>query len=217
MNAGQTPSPEQASSARPSSWPVQAWRCLGAWSLRSLSVMLGPLALLALAWALWAWTGTEGSLATTLKWLNRALPAQHTLQATEVQGNLRQGGRIGQLQWRAPLLQAHAKEAQIALNWSLLWRQAWPVESLQLASVVIRDQRPAQVLKPWVSLDWPLPLKMALQVDHFEWQGSQSVTLSKVQAQYAYDGRDHTLQVPSLTLAQGHYQLEARLQGAAPM
>lgn len=217
MNAGQTPSPEQASSARPSSWPVQAWRCLGAWSLRSLSVMLGPLALLALAWALWAWTGTEGSLATTLKWLNRALPAQHTLQATEVQGNLRQGGRIGQLQWRAPLLQAHAKEAQIALNWSLLWRQAWPVESLQLASVVIRDQRPAQVLKPWVSLDWPLPLKMALQVDHFEWQGSQSVTLSKVHAKYAYDGRDHTLQVPSLTLAQGHYQLEARLQGAAPM
>ncbi|MEY3216901.1 MAG: Translocation and assembly module TamB, partial [Pseudomonadota bacterium] len=217
MNAGQTPSPEQDSSARPSSWPVQAWRCLGAWSLRSLSAMLGPLALLALAWALWAWTGTEGSLATTLKWLNRALPAQHTLQATEVQGNLRQGGRIGQLQWRAPLLQAHAKEAQIALNWSLLWRQAWPVESLQLASVVIRDQRPAQVLKPWVSLDWPLPLKMALQVDHFEWQGSQSVTLSKVQAKYAYDGRDHTLHVPSLALAQGHYQLEARLQGAAPM
>jgi hypothetical protein len=43
------------------------------------------------------------------------------------------------------------------------------------------------------------------------------VTLSNVQAQYAYDGRDHNLQVPSLTLAQGQYQLQARLQGAAPM
>ncbi|MFO0108475.1 MAG: translocation/assembly module TamB domain-containing protein [Burkholderiales bacterium] len=217
MNSGQKPSPEQASSVKRSSWPLQSRRWLGTWSLRGPSTLLGSMILMVLAWALWAWTGSEGSLDTTLKWVNRALPAHQTLKANEVQGNLRQGGRIGQLQWHTPLLQAHTKDAHIALNWSLLWRQPWPVESLQLQSLVIRDQRPVQVLAPWVNLDWPLPLQMSLKVGHFEWQGSQSVTLSNVQAQYAYDGRDHSLQVPSLTLAQGQYQLQARLQGAAPM
>ena len=190
---------------------------LGTWSLRSLSALLGPMVLVILAASLWFWTGTEGSLATALKWADKALPAGQHLTSSHVQGSLRQGGRIGQLAWRAPLLQVQAQDADIVIDWSLLWKQPWPVQSLHLKSLHIHDQRPTKPLTPLLDLNWPLPVQMALKVDHFQWQGATPVTLTGVQAQYAYDGRDHTLKVTALTLAQGQYSLQARLQGTAPM
>jgi translocation and assembly module TamB len=190
---------------------------LGTWSLRSLSALLGPIVLVVLAASLWFWAGTEGSLGTALKWADKALPAGQHLTSSNVQGSLRQGGRIGQVAWRAPLLQVQAQDADIAIDWSLLWKQPWPVQSLHLKSLHIQDQRPTKPLTPWPDLNWPLPVQMALKVDHFQWQGATPVTLTGVQAHYAYDGRDHTLKVPALTMAQGQYSLQARLQGTAPM
>jgi translocation and assembly module TamB len=156
-------------------------------------------------------------LGTALKWADKALPAGQHLVSSGVQGSLRQGGRIGQLAWRAPQLQIQAQEADLVIDWSLLWKQPWPLQSIHLKSLQVQDQRPAKPLTPWVDLNWPLPVQMALNVDHLDWQGATPVTLSGIQAHYAYDGQAHHLKVSTLTLAQGQYSLQASLQGAAPM
>jgi translocation and assembly module TamB len=195
----------------------RAAAALGALSAVSLSALLGPLALAAAIWGLWAWTGTPGSLGTALNMVHWALPSGQQLRSTDVEGNLQQGGRIGQISWQSKGLQLQAEEAQLVLDWSQLWRQAWPLQSIQIRSLRVQDQRPPQPLSPLTELRLPLPLQLAVQVDQLIWQGSMAVTLSDVRAQYAFDGREHRLDVDSLALAQGRYTLQARLQGAAPM
>ncbi len=190
---------------------------LGALSAVSLSALLGPLALAAALWGLWAWTGTPGSLSTALNTVHWALPAGQQLSSADVQGDLRQGGRIGRISWQSDGLQVQAEEARLVLDWSQLWRQAWPLKSVQIHSLRVQDQRPPKPLTPLTELRLPMPLQLNLQVDQLSWQGSTAVTLSDVRAQYAYDGKDHRLDVDSLALAQGRYTLKARLQGAAPM
>ena len=208
----------------PSPAPSAAWsllqrvaKGLGALSAVSLSALLGPLVLLAALWGLWVWTGTPGSLGTALNMVHWALPSGQQLRSTDVQGNLQQGGRIGQISWQSGGLQVQAQGTQLVLDWSQLWRQAWPVQSIRIQSLRVQDQRPPKPVTPLTELRLPLPLQLALQVDQFIWQGSKAVTLSDVRAQYAFDGQAHRLDVDSLALAQGRYTVQARLQGAAPM
>jgi translocation and assembly module TamB len=214
-------SPVQATAANQTSPARSLLRriaaALGALSAVSLSALLGPLALAAALWGLWAWTGTPGSLGTALNMVHWALPSGQQLRSSDVQGNLQQGGRIGQISWQSDGLQVQAQDAQLVLDWPQLWRQAWPLKSVQIKSLRVQDQRPPQPLTPLTELRLPLPLQLAVQVDQFTWQGSTAVTLSDVRAQYAYDGQEHRLDVDSLALAQGRYTLQARLQGAAPM
>lgn len=202
--------------------PARTWlrrvvAALGTLSAVSLSALLGPLALAAALWGLWVWTGTPGSLGTALNLVHWALPAGQQLHSTDVQGNLRQGGRIGQVSWQNDGLQVQAQDAQLVLDWTQLWRQAWPLKSIQISSLRVQDQRPPKPLSPLTELRLPLPLKLAVQVDQLSWQGRTALTLSDVRAQYAFDGQDHRLDVESLALAQGRYTAQVRLQGAAPM
>ena len=190
---------------------------LGALSAVSLSALLGPLVLVAALWGLWVWTGTPGSLGTALNMVHWALPSGQQLRSADVQGNLQQGGRIGQISWLSGGLQVQAQDSLLVLDWSQLWRQAWPVQSIRMQSLRVQDQRPPKPFKPLTELRLPLPLQLALQVDQLVWQGSTAVTLSDVRAQYAFDGQEHRLDVDSLALAQGRYTVQARLQGAAPM
>ena len=209
----------------PSPAPSAAWsllqrvaKGLGALSAVSLSALLGPLVLLAALWGLWVWTGTPGSLGTALNMVHWALPSGQQLRSTDVQGNLQQGGRIGQISWQSGGLQVQAQDTLLVLDWSQLWRQAWHVQSIRIQSLRVQDQRPTKpVVTPLTELRLPLPLQLALQVDQLIWQGSTAVTLSDVRAQYAFDGQAHRLDVESLALAQGRYTVQARLQGAAPM
>lgn len=190
---------------------------LGALSAVSLSALLGPLVLVAALWGLWVWTGTPGSLGTALNMVHWALPSGQQLRSANVQGNLQQGGRIGQISWQSGGLQVQAQDSLLVLDWSQLWRQAWPVQSIRMQSLRVQDQRPPKPVTPLTELRLPLPLQLALQVDQLVWQGSTAVTLSDVRAQYAFDGQEHRLDVDSLALAQGRYTVQARLQGAAPM
>ena len=190
---------------------------LGALSAVSLSALLGPLVLVAALWGLWVWTGTPGSLGTALNMVHWALPSGQQLRSADVQGNLQQGGRIGQISWLSGGLQVQAQDSLLVLDWSQLWRQAWPVQSIRMQSLRVQDQRPPKPFKPLTELRLPLPLQLALQVDQLVWQGSTAVTLSDVRAQYAFDGQEHRLDVDSLAVAQGRYTVQARLQGAAPM
>ena len=190
---------------------------LGALSAVSLSALLGPLVLVAALWGLWVWTGTPGSLGTALNMVHWALPSGQQLRSADVQGNLQQGGRIGLISWQSGGLQVQAQDSLLVLDWSQLWRQAWPVQSIRIQSLRVQDQRPPKPFKPLTELRLPLPLQLSLQVDQLVWQGSTAVTLSDVRAQYAFDGQEHRLDVDSLAVAQGRYTVQARLQGAAPM
>lgn len=194
---------------------LAAW--LGSLSAVTLSALLGPLLLMALVGAMWVWTGTSGSLSTALKFAAWALPSEQQLRSSDVQGNLQQGGRIGQLQWQSAGLQVTANETHMALDWSQLWQQAWPVRSVHLQKLLIQDERPAKPPTPLTSLTLPLPLQLNVQVDQFTWQGGTQVSLADVKAHYAFDGSAHQLSVQSMQLAQGHYTLQASLQGTAPM
>ena len=222
MSKADTP---QAQSAAPPparyrwrlAWPGRLLRHLGTLSAVSLSALLGPLALLAMLWGLWAWTGTSGALATALKLASWALPPGQTLHSADIVGNLRHGGQIGLLRWQDQGLRVEARDTQLVLDWSLLWQQPWPVQSLHLKALDVDDQRPATPLTPLESLTLPLPVQMALRIDQLRWRGPTPFSLANVQAHYAYDGQQHTLDVRSLVLAQSHYKGQARLQGAAPM
>ena len=50
--------------------------------------------------ALWWWAGTDGSLATALRWISQSQP----LTVERVTGSLRAGGHIGQLRWHKTAL-----------------------------------------------------------------------------------------------------------------
>jgi translocation and assembly module TamB len=156
-------------------------------------------------------------LATALKLASWALPPGQTLHSADIQGNLRHGGHMGLLRWQTAGLRVEAREAQLVLDWSLLWRQPWPVQSIHLKSLDVDDQRPSQPLTPLESVTLPLPVQMAWRIDQMRMTGSTPFKLSDVQAHYAYDGQKHMLDVHSLVLAQSHYTGQARLQGAAPM
>ena len=192
-------------------------RALGALSAVGLSALLGPLVLLLLAWGLWTWSATAGSLEVALKLVHWALPTHQVLHSSQVQGNLQHGGRIGQLRWQSQGLDVQAQQVDIVLDWSSLWHQAWPLRSIHLNTLHIDDQRPTKAAQPLTELRWPLPLQLSVQVDHFSWQGRAELTMSELRAQYAYDGQTHRLVVDSLAMAQGRYTLQASLQGAAPM
>ena len=121
---------------------------LGALSAVSLSALLGPLVLVAALWGLWVWTGTPGSLGTALNLVHWALPSGQQLRSADVQGNLQQGGRIGQISWQSGGLQVQAQDSLLVLDWSQLWRQAWPVQSIRMQSLACRTNAPPSPSNP---------------------------------------------------------------------
>lgn len=183
----------------------------------ALSALLGPLLLLGLAWGVWLWSGTPGSLAAVLTWANWVLPADQQLRTAEVQGDLQRGGQIGQLHWQKEGLQVHISQADVQLDWSRLWDQPWPVKQLRMGSLHIDDQSPPKAPTPLTSLTLPMKVQMAWQVDRLSWQKLAEPVLTDVRGQYAYDGQQHTLSLEEFKLAQGRYTLQAQLQAAAPM
>lgn len=183
----------------------------------TLSTLLGPLLLLGLTWGAWLWSGTPGSLAAALKWVNWVLPAGQQLRTTEVTGNLQRGGQIGQLHWQKDGLQVHISQANVQLDWSRVWTQPWPLKQLRIRALHIDDQSPPQAPTPLTSLTLPMKVQVAWQVDQLNWQKLTEPVLSDLRGQYAYDGQQHILTIEEFKMAQGRYSLQAQLQAAAPM
>lgn len=183
----------------------------------ALSALLGPLLLLGLAWGVWLWSGTPGSLATALRWASWALPAGQQLRTSEVQGDLQRGGHIGQLHWQKDGLQVHVSQVDVQLNWSRLWTQPWPIRQLRIGSLHIDDASAPQDPTPLTALTLPMKVQMAWQVDRLSWQKMTEPVVSDLRGHYAYDGHRHTLTVEPFKMAQGRYTLQAQLQAAAPM
>ena len=166
---------------------------------------------------LWVWAQSEGSLASALRLAAWALPSQHTVQFSQIKGNLRHGGPLGDVRWQDATLEVRLQGGEMALDWARLWQGQLPVARLQVQSLSIQDRVPAQAATPLTHLTLPLQVDLPWQVQQLQWTGASSVQLTNLQGHYRYNGRTHALQLQRLDMAQGRYQGQATLQAAAPM
>ncbi len=181
-------------------------------------LVLTPVVLaLLLAAGLWWWTGSGDSLAASLSRAARYLPAGQTLEATDVTGSLRAGGRIGLLRWSADGLVVEARD--VSFGWqpmALLDRQL-RIEQLRVGQLTVDDRRPAAPTEPLTRLVLPVGVDLGFQVDRFEWKGATPLTATSLAGRYRYDHIRHALDLDSAALAAGRYAGRATLGAQAPM
>ncbi len=240
-----TPHPAPAAAAPPAAAPAR--------TLRGLAAALGGAGVLATAVLAggWFWTGQEGSLAQALQWASRYSQGQGPgatspatwgrLDAEQVQGSVREGGRIGRLQWQREQLRVEVHDLEIRTGsgfWLyLLTGQGVALEHLGARRLQVDDRRPAPAdpapREPWTSLELPLPVSAVVAIDEIELTGAQSLRLGPVKARYAYasaadHGRlgpheltgvqhVHGLRIETLHIAGGRYRAQAAMGAQAPL
>jgi translocation and assembly module TamB len=177
-------------------------------------LVLGSLLTLAGAGAWW-WSGTEGSLATALRWLQqpgplalRLPPVLQALRFQEVSGTLRHGGRVGQLRWQSQGLTASA--TGLELRWQLrpLLSNRLQLDRLHMASLSLERgaTSAAGPAGPPQSLQLPIAVTLsAISIDQFSFAGKPALEASGLRGSYRYSGRQHQLEVSDITLAEGRY------------
>jgi len=167
--------------------------------------------------ALWHWSGREGSLATSLK-VAQTLPALQALQLRKVQGNLREGGRIGSLQWQQDGLQLQLQDLAFTLDWARLWQGQLPLGRLEIGQLQGHSSTVSRTpSRPPASLLLPLAVDLPWQIRHIEWQGPVSLQAGPAQGHYRYRQERHEWQVQALQWAGGQYTAEGQVQARAPM
>jgi translocation and assembly module TamB len=197
--------------------------------------------LLSAGLAAWIWTGTAGSLAQALGWaqgwMQHRADSTGQLQTRNALGNLRQGGRIEQLEWSRAGLRVQAQG--VTLGWNpalvsdLLLGRGVRLQRLDIEQLTIDDQRAPKPGVPLESLVLPLPVSLPWSVGRLELTGRNRLVLERIGGQYRYGPADaaarnhlgsatalgdvHQLGIDSLQLAQGRYQLQAVLGAQAPM
>lgn len=217
----------------------QRYGRLHGWLLGLFLLVLGALLALAL---LWTWAGSAQSLQWT--W-NQVAPA-HGLQAQALQGSLREGLRAQRLRWVLDDWEVEAED--VAIEWraqdlpALRERGLLHVPLARIGTLKLRprqrDPGPAPGGSPSIRPSVPpsigpsigpaptrLTLPLNLQVDElrlgrFEVAGGWA--LRDVLARYAYDGRQHQVQlrqarVAHETLGTLDLQGQVRLGALAPL
>jgi translocation and assembly module TamB len=196
----------------PDKMPRKTHRALIAW-LTALALALT----LALG-LVWWWSGTSGSLGSSLRAIAWLLPAGQSLHASQVQGSLRHGGQVGQLQWGKAGLQLEVLDLDLKMDWSrLALLRSLPLSELSMGQLKITDRLPASDPKALQTLQWPLHVDVAWQVAQLAVTGPANFAASGLRGSYRYNGLVHTLDMPNMVVAQGQYTLQASLQAAAPM
>ena len=208
-------SPNDAPPQAPKPAPRRRWLRALLWCLVALL-----LALAALAGTAWWFTGRSDSLAYTLQRVAGWLPAGQSLQAREVTGTLRQGGRIGWLQWQSPTMQVELHDASIGWQWRPLLSRTVHLGEVRIAELRIAstpDPDDKKPVEPLQQLVLPVKIDLPFQVDRILWQGPPEAEVLGLRGHYAYDGNAHQLNLDGLQWADGSYQARLRLQARAPM
>lgn len=209
------PAPQARLAGRPHRrWP----RALAASALAVLLVLL-----LALA-SLWWWSGSEGSLATALRWASRSQPV--TVEG--VSGSLRAGGQVQRLSLQQDGLQVVATGVVLAWDPLSLLKGSLKLDRLAAASIRIDDQRAAAPRAAGPPASLALPFRLTLDefsVEQLLWLGPPSFEASALAGSYAFDGSHHRLDLRGARVANGTYsgrvsllatgdqKLDAALQG----
>ncbi|EFI58994.1 MULTISPECIES: translocation/assembly module TamB domain-containing protein [Comamonas] len=203
--------------AKASSSPLKRRRWLRAlvWTFAATLLAL----VLALGSLLW-WIGRDDSLNQTLQRVAGWMPADQSLVAKEVTGSVKNGGRIGWLQWQSPTMKVEVREAQIGWQFRpLLLSRTLKLGEIHIAELRIAStpdpDQPAS--EPLQSLTLPVKIELPFRIDQIIWQGPPEAVVQDLHGRYEYTGTDHELKVSSLRFAQGAYQAQLKLQGAAPM
>jgi translocation and assembly module TamB len=209
---------------------------LGVWLPGALVALL-----LAALVVVWVWSGTTGSLAQTIGWAQARTqdqpPEAGRLQATGVQGSLREGGQIKQLQWSQPGLTVQAQA--VRLRWrsgvilQVLRGNGVQLEELAIGELRVQDERPPSPTVPLESLPLPMHLRVPWSLDRLVLTGKSPLELRDLKGLYRYDVLDldsppsqglvpgvdaaHQLRLDSLQFAQGRYSAQLVLGALAPM
>ncbi|RYF40836.1 MAG: hypothetical protein EOO25_11540, partial [Comamonadaceae bacterium] len=165
--------------------------------------------------ALWWWAGTDGSLATGLRWVAQSQP----LSSEGATGSLRAGGQVRRLVWQQDDLTVEVNDVTLAWQpWSLLHRTL-KLNRLSAARVRIDDQRTPSSTPAAPPSALGLPLKVALDafsVDQLEFVGPPAWQASAIAGDYVYTGSAHQLQLANAQFADGRYRGRATLASDAP-
>jgi len=185
---------------------------------RVIAWMLLPvLGLLALTAGVWIYAGSNTSLEAALRLATYWLPPGHSVQFSDVQGSIRQGGRIGSLRWQQDGLSVLATDVSVA--WSLvpLLNHTVQLQQLRVATLQIDDQRAPKEPQPPDTLALPLQLDVPFALDKLRYAGKTSFSAQALSGHYRFDGQHHQLQEASFGLASGQYRAHGQLQAEAPM
>lgn len=214
MKAGNT---HRTAEDRPEAASAKALRWLKALALATGSTVL--LVVLAATGALWWWAGTDGSLATALRWVEQYRP----LQAQRATGSLRAGGHVDDLRWQQAGLTVQANDVTLVWQpWSLL-RGRLTLDRLDAASVRVDDQRPpaATPTSPPNALGLPLGVTLdAFSVGQLLWRGasgSASFEAAAISGRYGFNGLQHQLDLANAQIARGRYSGRAVLSSSSPL
>ena len=181
------------------------------------ALMLLPPLLLALSLALaWWWTGSEGSLATALRYAARDQP----LVAEQVTGSLRTGGRVSLLRWQHDGLEVQARDVTLSWNpWGLLDRKL-EITQIGATDITVTDSRPARA-EPSAppesaQLPWPVEIRQ-LKLSAVTFKGSTNHSVADLTGHYRYDGTTHQLTVTNAQIDGGRYSGVAILSSTSPL
>jgi len=187
--------------------------------LRLLGWALGgllSLVLIALA-GFWLWAGSEGSLATALRWAGAAQP----LVTDEVTGSIRAGGKVRRLVWEQGGLRVEVHDAELRWTPAALLARTLRIEQLGASRILLNDQRPKNPepsAGPPASVALPLKLQVAqLRVGELRWAGPPPYTMQAVTGRFDFDGTRHLLELDSARVEGGHYRARAAVTAQAPV
>ena len=180
-------------------------------------LMLLPALLIVSSLALaWWWTGTEGSLATTLRYAARYQP----VVAEQVSGSLRGGGQVAVLRWQQSGLAVQAQGLTLTWNpWALLDRKL-QITHLGATEISVTDSRPARANPSAppdsAQLPWPVEIEQ-FKLAAVTLKGSTDQAVADLTGHYRYDGSTHQLTLTNAQFEGGRYSGVATLSSNTPL
>lgn len=172
--------------------------------------------------ALWWWAGTDGSLATALRWVDRYAPyLTNNLQVQNPTGALRSGGHIDRVRWQQDGLSVEAHDVRLRWQPSALMNSTLQLNSLTVGSLHVDDQRTqaASPVPPAPPDSLQLPLRVMLDafaVEQLAFKGGAVFAASGIKGSYSFEYTRHQLDVSAIKVASGDYRGQLSLQASKP-
>lgn len=186
---------------------ILVWAVL--WPLVLAGVALG---------AAWWWAGGNDSLATVLARASRYLPEGQVLEASEVTGSLRSGGRIGLLRWHSAGLAITARRLEVGWDLAPLLRSKLHLSHLRAAELHIQSKgERSEPFTPPQSAVLPIEVDIPFAVADVRWAGPPALQATGLAGRYRYDGTRHALAIDAIRIAEGRYSGHVSLLARAPL
>ena len=183
--------------------------------------------LIVLVAGIWFWSGRDGSLAQAVSLAQRFVPmVGESLQTQDIQGSIRQGGKVGFLRWQQERIDVQVTDLSLDWDFGALFHRSLNVEHITADKVQVNVQ-PADVpqsSEPFAMPELPkniaLPLKVdlnLLKVNSFVYGTAENAFhVDDIQANYHYGNQQHQLELVNLHFNQGNYQTNATLTAFNP-